>query len=235
MLVLGRPGAGCTSFLKVMSNDRDGFDHISGDVHYGSMDHKEAAKFRQQFMFNNEGSIPIYPETSEGENILIVHLRRLDDVHFPTLTVDQTIKFALRNKTPSIKPDSLSDKKFVKRMRDEILGSLGIIHTRKTLVGNEFVRGVSGGERKRVSLAEVMAGQVCPSHACETFSICRDLTADTSYRARSSAGTSQLVVLMPAPRLISPNISAALRTNRGRRFLLHFTRQGMPYTISSIR
>ena len=34
---------------------------------------------------------------------------------------------------------------------------LNISHTKSTLVGNEFVRGVSGGERKRVSIAEMMA------------------------------------------------------------------------------
>jgi ATP-binding cassette, subfamily G (WHITE), member 2, SNQ2 len=34
---------------------------------------------------------------------------------------------------------------------------LNIRHTRETLVGDEFVRGVSGGERKRVSIAEMMA------------------------------------------------------------------------------
>lgn len=34
---------------------------------------------------------------------------------------------------------------------------LNIQHTENTLVGNEFVRGVSGGERKRVSIAEMMA------------------------------------------------------------------------------
>lgn len=34
---------------------------------------------------------------------------------------------------------------------------LNISHTKKTLVGDEFVRGVSGGERKRVSIAEMMA------------------------------------------------------------------------------
>lgn len=30
----------------------------------------------------------------------------------------------------------------------------GISHTRNTRVGNDFVRGVSGGERKRVTIAE---------------------------------------------------------------------------------
>ena len=43
--------------------------------------------------------------------------------------------------------------------RDGVLGSLGIAHTAHTKVGNEFIRGVSGGERKRVSLAEMLAGQ----------------------------------------------------------------------------
>lgn len=72
------------------------------------------------------------------------------------------MKFALRNKVPRERPDGMEKKKhFVQGMRDNILESLGINHTQKTRVGNEFIRGVSGGERKRVSLAEVMASQVC--------------------------------------------------------------------------
>ena len=34
---------------------------------------------------------------------------------------------------------------------------LNISHTKNTLVGDAFVRGISGGERKRVSIAEMMA------------------------------------------------------------------------------
>ncbi|KAI2830529.1 hypothetical protein CBS147343_10393 [Aspergillus niger] len=137
LLVLGRPGSGCTSFLRVISNDREAFDEVVGETRYGSMDHKQAKKYRQQIMFNNE-----------------------DDVHFPTLTVNRTMKFALRNKVPRERPEHLHNRKdYVQEKRDGILESLGIPHTKKTLVGNEFIRGVSGGERKRVSLAEVMAGQ----------------------------------------------------------------------------
>ena len=85
----------------------------------------------------------------------------LDDLHFPTLTVNRTMKFALRNKVPAERPENLQGTgEYVKEKRDGILDSLGIPHTKKTRVGNEFIRGVSGGERKRVSLAEVMAGQV---------------------------------------------------------------------------
>ncbi|KAL2826319.1 ABC-2 type transporter-domain-containing protein [Aspergillus cavernicola] len=136
LLVLGRPGSGCTSFLRVLSNDRGAFDEVSGSTHYGSMDHNAAKKYRQQIMFNTE-----------------------DDLHFPTLTVNRTMKFALRNKVPREREDGIGRKAFVQREKDGILDALGISHTKKTLVGNEFVRGVSGGERKRVSLAELMAGQ----------------------------------------------------------------------------
>lgn len=34
----------------------------------------------------------------------------------------------------------------------------GLSHTINTKVGNDFIRGVSGGERKRVSIAEAALG-----------------------------------------------------------------------------
>lgn len=39
-------------------------------------------------------------------------------------------------------------------MRDVVMAMFGIGHTMDTRVGDDFVRGVSGGERKRVSIAE---------------------------------------------------------------------------------
>ena len=36
-----------------------------------------------------------------------------------------------------------------------ILRALGMSHAKDTLVGNALVRGLSGGERKRVTLAEM--------------------------------------------------------------------------------
>lgn len=71
------------------------------------------------------------------------------------------MKFALRSKTPRERPDHLARKQhYVQTTKSGILDRLGIGHTKKTLVGNEYIRGVSGGERKRVSLAEIMASQV---------------------------------------------------------------------------
>lgn len=46
---------------------------------------------------------------------------------------------------------------FVEHQTSRLLNAFGMAHTHKTWVGSEVVRGVSGGERKRVSLAEVLA------------------------------------------------------------------------------
>lgn len=40
-------------------------------------------------------------------------------------------------------------------MKDVVMAIFGLTHTLNTKVGNDFIRGVSGGERKRVSIAEV--------------------------------------------------------------------------------
>lgn len=120
------------------------------------MNNKTAGQFRQQIMFNNEGM-----SAAASSACTFTDAVDPDDLHFPTLTVNRTMKFALRNKVPNERPERLRNRKdFVHTQRDDILGSLGIDHTKKTPVGNEFIRGVSGGERKRVSLAEVIAGQV---------------------------------------------------------------------------
>jgi len=85
--------------------------------------------------------------------------RLADDTHIPTLTVGQTLDFALSTKAPGSggRLPGVSKEEFSVEVRDLVLRMLNISHTKSTLVGDEFVRGVSGGERKRVSIAEMMA------------------------------------------------------------------------------
>ncbi|KAJ5936921.1 ABC multidrug transporter atrF [Penicillium verhagenii] len=129
MLVLGRPGAGCTTFLKAIANDREAFAGVNGEVRYGGMSAEDQNRhFRGEVNYNPE-----------------------DDQHFPSLTVWQTLKFSLINKTRKHDRDSIPI------IIDALLKMFGISHTKNTLVGNEYVRGVSGGERKRVSIAETLA------------------------------------------------------------------------------
>jgi len=77
MLVLGRPGSGCSTFLKTIANQRSGFAEVSGDVKYGGIPaDKQHAHYRGEVNYNPE-----------------------DDQHFPALNVWQTLKFSLLNKT----------------------------------------------------------------------------------------------------------------------------------------
>lgn len=131
MLVLGRPGAGCSTFLKTIANDRGSYAAVLGDVSYGGISAEEQHKhFRGEVNYNPE-----------------------DDQHFATLTVWQTLKFSLMNKTKK------GDRASVPIILDALLRMFGISHTKNTQVGNEYVRGVSGGERKRVSIAETLASK----------------------------------------------------------------------------
>ncbi len=81
-----------------------------------------------------------------------------DDVHFPTLTVDQTLKFAAKTRAPHKRPLAWSSKEdFIDVTTDVLMTVFGLRHAKHTVVGDSSIRGVSGGEKKRVSIAEALA------------------------------------------------------------------------------
>ena len=144
LLVLGRPGAGCSTFLKILGNQRFGYEEILGDVTYGGTDSEEMRKkFRSEVLYNPE-----------------------DDLHYATLKVKDTLKFALKTKTPgkASRKEGESRKDYVKEFLRVVSKLFWIEHTMDTKVGNEMIRGVSGGEKKRVSIAEAMITKVSASH-----------------------------------------------------------------------
>ena len=80
------------------------------------------------------------------------------DVHFPQLTVGQTLNFAAQARAPRNRIPGVTRKQYAQHMTDVIMAVFGLSHTYDTRVGNDFIRGVSGGERKRVSIAEAALG-----------------------------------------------------------------------------
>lgn len=76
------------------------------------------------------------------------------DTHFPQLSVGDTLTFAARARAPRQLPPGISKTMFANHMRDVVMAMFGISHTIDTRVGNEYIRGVSGGERKRVTISE---------------------------------------------------------------------------------
>jgi ABC-type multidrug transport system ATPase subunit len=55
-LVLGCPGAGCSTFLKTIANERDGLK-VFGEVLYAGIDAREMAKhYKGEVVYNMEGT-----------------------------------------------------------------------------------------------------------------------------------------------------------------------------------
>ncbi|RKP35305.1 P-loop containing nucleoside triphosphate hydrolase protein [Dimargaris cristalligena] len=134
LLVLGKPGAGCSTMLRIMGNERKSYSKITGDVSYGGISPQEIDKhYRGEVVYNQE-----------------------EDYHYPTFTVRNTIDFALKMKTPSTR--ILTNRSQRRRaVTDILIKMFGLQRCADTIVGNSMIRGISGGEKKRTSIAEQMA------------------------------------------------------------------------------
>ncbi|KAH8727674.1 opaque-specific ABC transporter CDR3 [Phaeosphaeriaceae sp. PMI808] len=133
LCVLGPPGSGCSTLLKTIAGETHGFQ-VSPDsqLNYQGIEAKDMnTKFR-------------------GEAIYTAEV----DAHFPQLSVGDTLYFAALARAPRQIPGGVSRARYAEHLRDVIMAMFGISHTINTQVGNDFVRGVSGGERKRVTIAE---------------------------------------------------------------------------------
>lgn len=77
------------------------------------------------------------------------------DVNLAHLTVRETLTFAARARSCQTPPPGLTRAQTADLWRDVVMAVLGISHAADTRVGDDYlVRGVSGGQRKRVSIAE---------------------------------------------------------------------------------
>ncbi|KAH6988170.1 ABC-2 type transporter-domain-containing protein [Ilyonectria sp. MPI-CAGE-AT-0026] len=132
-IVLGPPGSGCSTFLRTISGEADGVS-ISPDsyLNFRGIDTRYMHNwFCRDVLYNAEV-----------------------DTHLPHLTVGDTLTFAARAAATNYTPRGLSKGEARDMVRDVVMATFGISHTAKTRVGDDYVRGVSGGERKRVSIAE---------------------------------------------------------------------------------
>ncbi|PON60443.1 Half-size ABCG transporter [Parasponia andersonii] len=122
MAIMGPSGAGKSTFL----------DALAGRIAQGSL----------------EGSVRI-----DGKPVTTSYMKRVssyvmqDDQLFPMLTVFETFMFAAEVRLPP----SISSTEKQKRVH-ELLDQLGLQSAIHTYIGDEGRRGVSGGERRRVSI-----------------------------------------------------------------------------------
>jgi len=134
LIVLGRPGSGCSTFLKTLTGEMHGLNlDKESTVHYNGIPQEQMMKeFRGEVVYNQEV-----------------------DKHFPHLTVGETLEHAAACRIPGRRALGIGRPELVKHITQVVMAVYGLSHTYNTKVGNDFVRGVSGGERKRVSIAEM--------------------------------------------------------------------------------
>ncbi|KAK7730588.1 Multidrug resistance protein [Cytospora paraplurivora] len=131
LLVLGRPGSGCTTFLKALAGDTHGiFIGDESDINYGGLDFE---RMHRDF---------------KGESIYLAEV----DVHFPELTLGQTLNFALSTRELGPQRNAISQK-----MSRDLSTLFDLDNAFDTWMGSAMIRGVSGGEKRRTSIAEAIA------------------------------------------------------------------------------
>ncbi|KAL8091917.1 hypothetical protein AgCh_034255 [Apium graveolens] len=205
-LLLGPPSSGKTTLLLALAGKLDPDLKISGNVTY-----------------NGHGLHEFVPHRTAA------YISQ-NDCHIGELTVKETLAFSARcqgvgfryemlaelsrrEKEANIKPDPDIDL-FMKAaaiegqeasvVADYVLKLLGLEICADTVVGSDMMRGVSGGQKKRVTTGEMLVG---PANALFMDEISTGLDSSTTFQIVNSLrhtihilqGTALISLLQPAP------------------------------------
>eukprot|EP00644_Phytophthora_capsici_P011626 jgi/Phyca11/509804/fgenesh2_kg.PHYCAscaffold_50_\ len=203
-LLLGQPGSGKSALMKVLSGRFPMAKNITleGDVTFNSVKREQILKTLPQFA-------------------AYVNQR---DKHFPTLTVKETLQFAhtfcggemdRRGEELLSKGSQLQNlealelaKSVFSNFPDIVLEQLGLKICQDTIVGDAMMRGISGGERKRVTTGEMEFGMKYASFMDEiSTGLDSAATYDIITTQRSIAHTLHknivIALLQPSPEVFA--------------------------------
>ncbi|OAY63325.1 ABC transporter G family member 36 [Ananas comosus] len=206
-LLLGPPGAGKTTLLLTLAGKLDPQLKLLGKVTYNGHEMGEFVPERTAAYVSQY------------------------DLHIGEMTVRETLAFsarcqgvgaryemltelARREKAANIKPDpdidaymkasAVGSGKEANVVTDYILKILGLEICADTLVGNDMLRGISGGQKKRLTTGEMLVG---PARALFMDEISTGLDSSTTFQIVNSlrqsvhilGGTAVISLLQPAP------------------------------------
>ncbi|KAJ0410494.1 hypothetical protein ATCC90586_000664 [Pythium insidiosum] len=203
-LLLGQPGSGKSSLMKMLSGRFPVAKNVAvdGDVSYNGTPRQEL--------------LPRLPQC-------VAYVTQRDH-HFPTLTVKETLEFAHEccgGHLPRPAPDMFDKgtaeenrqaleaaRAMLRHLPEVTIQQLGLDNCQDTVVGDAMLRGVSGGERKRVTTGEMQFGH--------NFVLCLDeistgldsaATFDIIKTQRSLARKFQktviIALLQPSPEVLA--------------------------------
>lgn len=142
-----------------------------------------------------------YPPSENIKKILAFIPK--EDLNLPTLTVRETLEFSLEMRAPSSMPQKLKEDRV-----NVILSLLGLSHVADTIVGNQLLRGISGGEKRRVSLGvELVVGRSLLLASQPTNGLDSSAAYDVikATRALSDTGLAAFMatISQPSPELLA--------------------------------
>ncbi|OIT36141.1 PREDICTED: pleiotropic drug resistance protein 1-like isoform X1 [Nicotiana attenuata] len=205
-LLLGPPGSGKTTLLLALAGKLDPALKVTGKVTYNGHEMNEFVPQRTAAYISQH------------------------DLHIGEMTVRETLEFSARcqgvgsrydmlvelsrrEKAAKIKPDpdidifmkaAATEGQEANVVTDYVLKLLGLDICADTMVGDEMIRGISGGQKKRVTTGEMLVG---PSKALFMDEISTGLDSSTTYSIVNSLrqsvqilnGTAVISLLQPAP------------------------------------
>ncbi|XP_022755319.1 ABC transporter G family member 39-like isoform X2 [Durio zibethinus] len=205
-LLLGPPSSGKTTLLLSLAGKLD-----------------KDLKFSGRVTYNGHGMEEFVPQRTSA------YISQYD-LHIGEMTVRETLAFSARcqgvgpryemlaelsrrEKEANIKPDpdidiymkaAALEGQEASVVTDYILKILGLDVCADTMVGDEMIRGISGGQRKRVTTGEMLVG---PARALFMDEISTGLDSSTTFQIVNSLrqsihilnGTALISLLQPAP------------------------------------
>ncbi|KAH9670318.1 ABC transporter G family member 37 [Citrus sinensis] len=187
-LLLGPPGCGKSTFLKALSGNLDPSLKVTGEVSYNG--------------YKLEEFVP--PKTS-------AYISQ-NDLHIAEMTVRETVDFSARCQGVGSREETMME---VSRREkeagivpdpdiDTYMKILGLDVCADTMVGNAMRRGISGGQKKRLTTGEMIVG---PTKALFMDEITNGLDSSTAYQiiaciqqlVHITDSTALISLLQPAP------------------------------------
>jgi ABC-type multidrug transport system ATPase subunit len=123
LAVLGPSGSGKSTFLDILAQKRKG-GIVTGDIRLNGLDWIEPTIFRKLSGYVDQ-----------------------DDHHISTLTVREVLEFSADLRLP----EGMNKKQKAERI-DMVLDQLGLTAVQNSRVGSQSKRGISGGEKRRLSI-----------------------------------------------------------------------------------
>lgn len=193
-LILGPPASGKTSLLKAIAGQLPHHQRITGEP----LNDKPHTSGRVEFNGISQSDEPDLVLAN-----VVSYVGQLDE-HAPYLTVTETFEYAFQCRTGG-HDTFMKDMKMSENLTIE---GLDLSVCKDTFVGNSDVRGVSGGQRRRVTVGEMMQGQnpvACADEistgldAAVTYDIIHSIVAF----AKAARTTRVVSLLQPGPETFS--------------------------------